>query len=267
MVNKRFSLHDAYAFGARAVTNHFMFFFVTMLLAGFAAIVVLSILGIVDYMMFREHFEAMINLASHAMNEATGLVYYAGTTFYESVRTHLPVAVSKYIAPKEVVMIDISGQDIKELVKFLLPVAIGFKLFLEMISVGWTKIALDVQANKTVEYDYLYKYLYFVPRVFVVELIAAVVSAVGFMLFVIPGVFVYQRLRFARYFVIDKNQSIRQALESSWHMTEGSVIHLCGYSIFASFLMGLGRILFPAMFFLVPLSFQADANVYRQMTK
>lgn len=267
MVNKRFSLYDAYSFGVKTVINHFGFFLVAMLLSVAVAVFVLSLLGIADYMMFKEHFEIITKSVTYAMNNATGLIRVAGYNVHEYVKMYLPESLSTHLVPSDVVSIDISREDINEMFKFLLPIVLGFKLFLEVISIGWTKIALDLQANKTVEYDYLYKFFYLVPRVLIVEIMVGVITMIGFLLFIFPGVFVYQRLRFARYYIIDKNQSMMQALESSWKTTEGSVIHLCGYSVFHHFLMAIGRLFFPAMFFLEPLRFQVDANVYRQINK
>ena len=267
MVNKRFSLHDAYSAGVKTVTNHFGFFVVSMLLGGCAAVAVMSVLTGLDYLMFKEHFEAIVTLFSEAMRNPVGILKISGVSVSESMKTHLPLVVAKYIAPQEVLSVSITREDIMAALKMFIPVALLFKLVLEIIAIGWTKIALDLQANKPVEYNYLYRFYYLAPRVIVVEFITGIAMLMGLLLFVIPGIFVFQRLRFARYFVIDKDQSIMQAIESSWHLTEGSVIHLVGYSIFASFLMALGRLFFPAVFFLLPLSFQADANIYRQMVR
>lgn len=267
MVNKRFSLHDAYSMGVKTVTNHFGFFVVSILLGACAATAVLSMLAGLDYMMFKEHFEMIINLLSEAMRNPMGVLKISGISMSESMRAHLPVIVVKYIAPQEILSVDITREDIMTALKMIIPVALLFKLFLEIITIGWTKIALDLQANKHVDYDYLYKFYALLPRVIAVELIKGLAVLVGLALFVVPGIFIFQRLRFAKYFVIDKDQSIMEAIHSSWSLTEGSVIHLVGYSIFAAFLMSLGRIFFPAMFFLLPLGYQAEANVYRQMVK
>lgn len=267
MINKKFSIHDAYSQGVKTVTNNFGFFVVSLLLAGCSAVAVLSILVGFDYLMLREHFEAVVNLASEGMNNSMGIVKISGVSIGESMRTYLPVALAQHVAPQEVVSVDISHQDIMSALKIFLPVALFFKLFLEIIAIGWTKIALDIQANKHVDYDYLYKFYALAPRVVAVELIKGIATLIGMVLFVVPGVFIFQRLRFAKYFVIDKNQSVMQAFHSSWNLTEGSVLHLVGFSMFTAILMALGKFFFPAMFFLAPLGFQADANVYRQMVK
>lgn len=267
MINKRFSLHDAYSMGVKTVTNNFGFFVVSMLLGACAATAVLTVLAGLDYMMFKEHFEAIITLLSEAMRNPMGILKISGISVSDSMKMHLPVIVAKYVAPQEILSVSITREDIMSALKMLIPGAVLFKLFLEIIAIGWTKIALDLQANKPVEYNYLYKFYALAPRVIAVELIKGLAMLVGLALFVVPGIFIFQRLRFAKYFVIDKDQSIMQALHSSWSLTEGSVIHLVGFSMFAALLMSLGRIFFPAMFFLLPLGFQADANVYRQMVK
>lgn len=265
MINKRFSLHDAYAFGVKTVVNHFGFFLSAMAVGALASLVFLSFLGVLDYWMFQEHFQTLMKTFFNAMSEATGAVHQAGSTVHDHVRAVLPAALSKHISPRDAVSIDVSGQDIKSLLQLLLPVALIFKLFLDMIVVGWTKIALDLQSNKPVTMHYLYEFYYFVPRVFVVNFIVAVLTMLGLILLLVPGIFVYQRLRFAKYFIIDKNQSIMKSLELSWHMTEGSVIHLIGYSVFAALLASIGNMIFLTTFFLVPLAYQVEASVYRQM--
>lgn len=267
MTNRRFSLYEAYSFGAQAVINNFSFFFITMLLGGTAALVFLSVLGAVDYMMFKEHFESLMKICSHAMSEATGALHIGDATVHSHMQDWLPYAVSKHIAPRDIVSVDVTREDVANLFSFLLPLGIGLKFFLNMISIGWTKISLDLQANKKVDIDYIYKFYYHVPAVIVVELIALFATLLGLLMFIIPGVFVYQRLRFARYFIVDKNQSILKSLESSWVLTEDSVMHLTGYTLFASLLKALGHMFFILTFFLTPLAYQAETHVYRQLTK
>lgn len=271
MINKRFSLHEAYSFGIKSVVNHFGFFLAAMSVGSLAALVFLSVLGILDYWMFKDHFQTLIKTFSHAMSEATGAIHQTGLTLHDYVRTVAPVSVAKHLAPRDVVSIDTAGQDFKSLLQLLLPVGLLFKLFLDVISVGWTKMALDLQANQAVGYDYLYKFYYFVPRVFVVNFLVffltMIAAMVGVILLCIPGLVLYQRLRFAKYFVIDKNYSITQSLGSSWKMTEGSVIHLIGYSIFAALVASFGNMFFLTVLFVMPLSYQVEASVYRQMVK
>ncbi|MBI2353290.1 hypothetical protein HYV11_03565 [Candidatus Dependentiae bacterium] len=267
MTNKKFSLYDAYNFGFKTVINHFGFFFFSIMLISIAGVIVLSILGFTDYLAFREDFEMVFKTVINAMKSATGIAHVAQHNFSSYIHSYLPSTFSEAFSPKEIISLDLSKDEIIALFKILLPIIIGFKLFLDVVSIGWTKIALDLQANKSVEYDYIYKFFYLVPRVFLVNLFVLVITLLGLLLFIFPGIYVYQRLRFSKYFIIDKNLSIAQSLENSWKTTEGSVLHLCAYSVFAAFIKGMGSIFFPSLFFFVPLEFQVDANIYRQIIK
>lgn len=260
-------MYDAYAFGVKSVFNNFAFFMTTIGLGGISSLAFLAFLGVIDYTMFKEHFESLIKVFAHALHTPTGAVHVGDATYQSHIHGWLPYVLSKHLAPRDIVSIDITREDIMNAITFLIPAALGFKLFLEMISVGWTKMALDLQANKNVDAEYIYKFYYYVPAVFIVELLVFGVTLLGTVLLVLPGVYIFQRLRFARYFIIDKNQSIIKALESSWSLTDGSVIHLVGYTMLAGLLGCLSSIFFIGTFFLVPLSYQVDASVYRQMTK
>jgi len=114
-----------------------------------------------------------------------------------------------------------------------------------------------MQLKQTVGYAYLYKFYYLMPRVFFVDLIRFFFTSIGLILFIVPGIYVYQRLRFAKIFVIDKNLSIRQACALSWNLTKGSVLHLTGYSIVSSFIDNLVPIL--------PLTTQVEVAIYLTM--
>lgn len=267
MVNKRFSLFEAYSFGFKAVLNHFVFFMGTMCVGAVASLLFLAFLGVIDYWLFSEHFNSLMSMFSQALHNPTGAVHSAGHTVHDHLRNVLPSALSKHVAPADSVSIDVSGQDVKDILVSLLPAALVFKFFVDTIAVGWTKMALDLQANKQVSMDYIYKYYYYVPRVFVVGLVVGLVTLVGFVFFILPGVYIYQRLRFARYFVIDKNQSIVDSLQSSWNITDGVVLHLVGYSMVESLVQGLGNTIVFVSMFIAPLGYQVEANVYRQMVK
>ena len=267
MVNKRFSLHDAYSFGIKSVINHFSFFLVAMGLGSLASLFFLSLIGVLDYLMFKDHFQALIKTFFHTMSEATGAVHQTGLTLHDYTRQVLPASISKRLIARDAVSINLAGQDFKSFFQLLLPVAFIFKLFVDVIAVGWIKMALDLQDEKPVSYDYLYKFYYFVPRVFIVNFVLFLATMLGMLFFIVPGIFVYQRLRFMKYFIIDKNQSMLQSLESSWKMTEGSVVHLIGYTVFAALVGSLCNIFFLTVFFIMPLAYQVDAHVYRQMVK
>lgn len=207
MFKNKFSLYEAYSYGFRVIFNNIGFFFLMMLLGTFASIVMLLLLGVVNYP-----------------------------------------------ALKTIAIMSVSGKISMGCFDCLLG-----GLFLAVLSVGWIKIGLDLLDDKHVDYAYLFKFYYFVPRVLGVTFLRIFVATIGLFLLVIPGIIVFQRLRFAKYFVVDKNQPIIQALKSSWRLTNGSVVNLVGYSVLNGCFNGLMPI--------IPLNSQVEAYIYRQMVK
>jgi hypothetical protein len=266
MFSKKFSIETAYTQGARIVLHHFMFFVLAMAVGALIIGAVLVVLGYLEIEMLKHHFGTLTQMFQHVASTPTGALHYGGTSLYESVSQYSPYAAQQFIGQTRL-STDIRGQDIQYLIKILVPAMLVMKLAIDMITTGWTKIALSYSANQTVSLNYLYSYYYLVPRVFVVNLIVGILTLLGTMMFVFPGIFVFQRLRFARYFIIDKNLSIDKALQASWAMTDGAVLQLIGFSIVHVIVKALGGLLVLTALFTIPLSLQAEANVYKQMTQ
>jgi len=267
MFNQKFSLESAYSTGAKTVFNHFMFFFVSIVAGILAGAIYLAALGIVDIASLHYHVAALTKMFGHAFSMPTGSLHYAGTTVHESLRSYLSADVASQVLGRDVISIDVSGSELAHILSWLVPTALLFKMFLDMMAIGWTKLALDLNSKNTVSLRYLYEFYYLVPRVFVVNLIVGLVTMAGLMVFLVPGLFVYERLRFSKYFIIDKNLSIVKSLQASWALTEGSVLHLVGFTLISVIIGSLGHLLILAILFTAPLQNQTEANVYRQLTK
>lgn len=291
MGKSKFSLESAYSWGFRTVIGNFGLFLLTMFVGILGCAVFLALIGVIDFWAFREHFGALSHFFSKVMSSATGPLHHGGHSIEEYLRQHLPTALSRYFADKHVLSLDISGHDLAYLFGMFGFSALFMKLFADLLAVGWIKMALGLQDNnKDVSERYLFKFYALVPSYFVVNLLAgfAVLASLGVVggvaygvfrdghpglalvlgvLAMLPGIYVHQRLRFAKYFVLDKGQGVVEALRSSWDMTCGSVVHLIVYSIFAAFVAALGSAVFLALFFVMPLAYQVDAHVYRQLVK
>ncbi len=265
MFKNRFSLETAYANGGRVVMNHFSFFLFAMSLGMLFGIIFFMMLGIVDFFALRYQIMPIFKMFQHIFCSATGPLHYAGFTVRDAVLSYIPGDIVSQALSRDVMSFDISGYNVAYILSWVLPTALVFKLLLDVISVGWTKIALDLKAGKTVSAHYLYKYYYLVPRVFVVNLVVWLATVVGFLLFIVPGVFIYQRLRFSKYFIIDKNLSIVKSLQSSWALTEGAVVQLFGFSMISLIIDSIGHLFLLLGFFTMPLQNQVEANVYMQL--
>lgn len=265
MFTKKFSLADAYKFGARIVANHFVFFLTAIGLGIIACAVYMAILGVIDFHLFKNYMSPLIKMFHYVANSASGSLHYVGTTAQEVVRPYLPSEIAQQAMGRDIISIDISTYELKDILVWLVPTALALKLFIDMLMVGWTKFALDLQEDKTISLRYLFQYYYLVPRVFVANLIVGIATVLGLMFFIIPGIFIYERLRFARYFIIDKNLSIVKSVQASWSLTEGTVWQLFGFSIISIILDSLGHAIMLFNLFIMPLQNQVEANVYKQL--
>jgi len=266
MFTKRFSLETAYYSGGRVVLNHLMFFLFAMGLGILAGGILLAVLGVVDILALHKHIIPLMNMFQNAFFTATGSLHHAGFTMADVLDGYVPAEVTHQALGDGVISFDLSGYDFGYILSWILPTALVYKLFLDMLSVGWTKVALDLNANRQVSYRYLYQYYYLVPRVFLVNLFVGIALILGCMLFILPGVFLYQRLRFSKYFIIDKNLGMVKAVQASWALTEGAVLQLCGFSIISTILDSIGNAILLLRLFVMPLQNQVDANVYIQLS-
>lgn len=75
----------------------------------------------------------------------------------------------------------------------------------------------------------------------VVGWIVGILSALGFIFCIIPGIYVYVRLMFAQTRVIDHpEEGVKEVLAASWKMTEGNVLNLIWLGIVCVFILILG---------------------------
>lgn len=265
MFTKRFSLETAYGQGFRTVLNYFMFFFASIVVGGLACAAALMFLGVLDFYALRYHLTPFLKMFQHVSTSATGALHYGDSTVYDIIRPYLPADIAQQTLGNDMVSVDVKSYDTAYLFSVMVPTMLALKLFIDMISIGWTKIALDLNAKQPVSLKYLFSYYYLAPRVFVVNLVVGVATVLGTMLLVVPGIFVYQRLRFAKYFIIDKNLSIVKAFQASWALTEGATLQLFGFTLISLLVMSFGRLLIVLVLFTGPLQNQVEANVYRQM--
>jgi hypothetical protein len=179
------------------------------------------------------------------------------------------------------VHIHVDRQEIINFWQKMIPAAIVFKFVLDLLAVGYIKVALDAKANKPVEFSNLYANYWLVPSYFIVNIITHLVTVLGFfivgkftggfsfvsILFLIPGLFIYQRLRLAKFFVIDKNYRIDQALQASWCATADCWANLTAFSVIEMMVNAIGHVLILSSFVIFPLGFQVETDVYRQLVK
>jgi hypothetical protein len=266
MLNNKFSLTQAYYKGGKTVVDHFVFFIFATLLGVLAVAAYLALLGLVEFMLLKNHIYSLIKLFQQTAVSATGSLHHEDFAIHTALARYIPQDVLQQIMDMDVVSFNIAKEDITKIITWIIPTALLLKLFVDMMIIGWIKIALDLNANKKVTFKYLYQYYYLVPRVFIVNLAVGLATIAGLLLLIVPGIFIYQRLRFARFFIVDKNLSIIKALQSSWALTQEAVLELTGFSLISLMLSAIANFVFFLRIFVFPLQNQTETNIYQQLS-
>jgi len=265
MLDGKFSLTQAYYKGGKIVVDNFMFFIMTTIIGSLAVSAYLLAFGIIDFMVLKNNIYSLVKLFQETATSATGSLHHEDFAAHTALAKYIPQDVLQQFMDMDVVSFNIAKEDIAKIITWIIPTSLVLKLFIDMMTIGWVKIALDLNANKKVTFKYLFDYYYLVPRVFLVNLVVGLATIAGLTLFVIPGIFVYQRLRFAKFFIIDKNLSIVKALQSSWSFTQGSVLELTGFSLISLMLNNIANFVFIFKIFVLPVQNQTETNIYQQL--
>ena len=90
-----------------------------------------------------------------------------------------------------------------------------------------------------------------------VFLLYAIIVIFGFILFIIPGIYLAVKLQFALYYMIDKNISVREAFRRSYAATTGNFWRILAVDVLAAVLMQL--------IITIPLSYLMGMYMYRKL--
>jgi len=98
-------------------------------------------------------------------------------------------------------------------------------------------------------------------NVFLANFLTTIIIIMGIILFIIPGIIIACKLAFVPYLVMDKNQSVSDAISNSWKMTSGYALSIFFMGFLSVFIVIGGILLlivgiFPALLW-VSLSFAA----------
>ena len=180
----------------------------------------------------------------------------------------------------------------------LVPILMIWLSFLMAVSIGYIKTALKFQSGKNATLHDMYQYVYLLPQYLFGKIIINLVCSTSlmvpiflgflvmyaktpgqnsqldkfglvvlilFLLGIIFASFLYQRLRFMKYFIIDKEVSAFKAVWLSWDVTRGSVISLSLFSSVAVLVAAAHPISGLFMMLSGWLNQQAEVSLYRQM--
>ena len=90
--------------------------------------------------------------------------------------------------------------------------------------------------------NYFYQALYFFPKIIGIGLITGILVVLGFLLFILPGLYISARLMFAPYIGLMENRPILDSVKKAYEITEGKGWKLIGY---------IAAVIFPIIIILI----------------
>lgn len=287
MINKRFSLLQAYVVSIKMLLEYISFYMVWYGIVLFAWFGIVTGLGLyadlLDYKALTQNVSWVDAIFKRWLSDIK--ISYSSipgdVSVYGLLRHFLPTDILNHTLEK------MSWSEYFNIIIFpkkvaLLSLIVAISWLSMSVSIGFIKTALSFQSNGTANFRDMYRYFYLVPSYLSTKLVMLVfcIAPLGALFFVhsylgilklpllviVIGimVFVYQRLRFAKYFVIDQEKNPIDACKASWHLTQGSVFHLLIFSICAGALM-THHFSIILMYLFVTLDKQAEVAVYRQL--
>lgn len=135
------------------------------------------------------------------------------------------------------------------------------------LEVGFIRICLDLHDGKQVTYIDIFRELRQGANFLLVQLIYFVMVLVGFVLLLIPGIYLGTKFTFYAYSFADGNPSLKQSFQRSGILSQESMWFLFWFSIdllliniVGASVLGIGLIV------TVPLTALMKVHVYRQLT-
>lgn len=134
------------------------------------------------------------------------------------------------------------------------------------IQLGLTRVTLKVlDGGKPATSDFSFNADQF-GRFLLGTILAGVIIAVGFVLFIIPGIILCLRLQFMPYLIVEKNMNPIDAMKRSWAISRNQTWNLFVFAIVCVLVGLLGLIAFVVgLIWAIPTVMIAGAFVYRKL--
>ncbi len=237
MEGKKISIFDAFVFGFRTTIDHIRLFVMVLLAGMVLAAGVLSLAALFNIDLIKNFHEVFPYLQQFQI--------CVGPACLTLVRPLIPFFKSHLIT------LAIAG----------LLLGLVFCSF----DLGTKKIGLDLYDVGTSSVGVAFSYFYLAPKIMFAWLLYMIVVAVGLVLFIIPGIFLFLRFGFFPYFILEKNARIIGSFRSSYDLTEGHVWDLFVLWIVTRFLLQLGGMVWFGFFITWPVSLLSHVFVYRKL--
>lgn len=147
-------------------------------------------------------------------------------------------------------------------------VAIVVLIIQMIVSIGLTKIAIKFASNQKGEIKDLYNHYPLFFKYLAGSILTGIITVIGFILLIIPGIIFSLKLQFVSYLIIDKGMGPIEAIKRSWAMTKGNVWNLFLLSLITTGLNILGALaLLIGLLWTIPTTSIATAYVYKKLSQ
>lgn len=134
-----------------------------------------------------------------------------------------------------------------------------------VVGVGLTVIVLKIAQGKHVEYDDILQPIEILWKYALANLLAGVLIFVGFLLLVIPGIYLATRLSMVRFAILD-GEGITGSLERSGKLTHGVKWRILAFLFLIGLINILGALLFlVGLLVTIPVTMIAYAHIYQKL--
>lgn len=139
-------------------------------------------------------------------------------------------------------------------------------IFNLVLGVGLIKIALNFVDSGNSNFKDLFLDVKVIIFYILTAIVVGVITMLGFILLIVPGVILAIRLQFWPYLLVDKKLGPIQAIKGSWLLTAGYGWDLVGFGLALAVLNLLGLLLLVVgLVVTAPISMLATASLYRSL--
>jgi len=144
---------------------------------------------------------------------------------------------------------------------------VGFLLSAWM-TCGYMTMMLSFQAGKKMEFGELFKQVKHYWEVLAATFLLGLIICLGFILFIVPGIYLALRFQFTIQLILDKGLGISEAMKESTRLTNGIKMSLLTFNLALIGVVVLGAIcLGVGVFVAIPVVWLAEIFVYRKCLK
>ncbi len=146
-------------------------------------------------------------------------------------------------------------------------VSLGFTVLTLFFQIGFIKIILKLIDGHKAEISELWAYPQYLLRMIGASIIYGIIVMLGFILLIIPGIYLALRLQFYSYYIVDKNAGALDSLRMSWKATDKNVINIFLFMLLIIGINILGALaLLVGLLITIPVSFIAVTLLYRKLS-